>query len=566
MPHTITTKLIAAAVLLFSSALLASTFFSKEKADSQVTRQLTVMAINDIYNIEGVDAQSAGGMARIRALRKRLSSADNPVMLLHAGDFLFPSSMSSQYQGEQMIDVMNLLDGDAKAFDGRLYVTFGNHEFDKGKQKHASLLSKRIAQSDFYWLASNIKLDESATLSTEDFKQSLLSNHLTTINGIKVGLFSLTIDMAEPEYAKINADYLSVAKDNISQLKEQGAEVIIALTHLRISQDEDLLKALGEAGPDVIFGGHEHNRQHVCVAKRCVIKADADGRSATVATISLTASGELTLSHKFELLNSETIESDPIVEQRSQYWLDRYQQDYCQKYSDEAGCLKKVLGKTSVELVAEELEIRRFETNLGSYVAEQMMHAFENIELPAKRKVQAALINAGSLRLNQNIPAETALTPWYLNALFQYPVSLHLIDISGAQLKSALMHSVENWTGSGWWLQSAGIAFRHDAEHESIAQLSLIDEAGKLSPVTDEQRILVVVSNYIVDPSIGDQDGYTMLNLDNEVIYGTPFDLKKVVADNIQLNWSNNQAISPALPGRVCSSARAENHCVLDGQ
>jgi 2',3'-cyclic-nucleotide 2'-phosphodiesterase (5'-nucleotidase family) len=564
MPYTFSNKLFSVAFLLFSPMLLASTLFSREKATTQPVRQLTVMAINDIYNIEGVDAQNAGGMARIRALREQLSSADNPVMLLHAGDFLFPSSLSSQYQGEQMIDVMNLMDGDAKAFDDRFYVTFGNHEFDKGKQKYASLLSERIAQSDFYWLGSNIKLDESATLSTKEFKGSLLSNHLTTVNGIKVGLFSLTIDMATPEYAQINADYLSVAKDNISQLRAQGAEVIIALTHLRISQDEELLNALGDEGPDVIFGGHEHNSQHACVEQRCVIKADADGRSATVATITIAANGKVKVTHKFELLNSQTIKSDPLVEQRTQYWLDRYEQEYCQKHSDDVGCLKKILGKTSVELVAEELEIRRFETNLGAYVAEQMLHAFDQLELPAKQKVQVALINAGSLRLNQNIPAGTTLTPWYLNALFQYPVSLHLIDISGAQLKSALMHSVEDWTGSGWWLQSAGIAFHHDVEHESISDLSLVDQNGKLSPVSDEQRILVAVSNYIVDPNIGDQDGYTMLNLDKEVIYGTPLDLKKVVTENIQLSWQNGQAIKPALPGRVCSSVRPENYCVLD--
>lgn len=564
MPHIFSNKFIIIALILFSPVLLASTLFSKEKTTTEPTRQLTVMAINDIYNIEGVDAQSAGGMARVRALREQLSSADNPVMLLHAGDFLFPSSLSTQYQGEQMIDVMNLMDGQDKAFDDRFYVTFGNHEFDKGKQKYASLLSKRIAQSDFYWLGSNIKLDESATLSTEEFKKSLLSNHLTTVNGIKVGLFSLTIDMAQPEYAEINADYLSVAKNNIRQLRAQGAEVIIALTHLRISQDEELLKALGEEGPDVIFGGHEHNSQHACVAQRCVIKADADGRSATIATITIAPDGKVTVSHKFELLNNQTIESDPLVEQRTQYWLDRYEQEYCQKHSDDVGCLKKVLGKTSVELVAEELEIRRFETNLGAYVAEQMLHAFDHLELPAKQKVQAALINAGSLRLNQNIPAETTLTPWYLNALFQYPVSLHLINISGAQLKSALLHSVEDWTGNGWWLQSAGIAFRHDVEHENITDLSLIDQDGKLSPVADDQSILVAVSNYIVDPNIGDQDGYTMLNLDKEVNYGMPFDLKKLVSENIQLAWQNGQAIKPTLPGRVCSSVRPEYYCVLN--
>ena len=41
-----------------------------------------------------------------------------------------------------MINMMNGLDGDL-AFDERLFVVFGNHEFDKGKMKYASILANR---------------------------------------------------------------------------------------------------------------------------------------------------------------------------------------------------------------------------------------------------------------------------------------------------------------------------------------------------------------------------------------------------------------------------------------
>ena len=58
-----------------------------------------------------------------------------------------------------------------------------------------------------------------------------------------------------------------------------------------------------------------------------------------------------------------------------------------------------------MELIAEELEIRRYETNLGTYVADLMISAFDNIEFTGGRHVQASLINSGSLRLNQNIPS-----------------------------------------------------------------------------------------------------------------------------------------------------------------
>ena len=41
-----------------------------------------------------------------------------------------PRSKSRVFKGEQMIDAMNNLDGDPKKFDARMFVAFGNHEFD----------------------------------------------------------------------------------------------------------------------------------------------------------------------------------------------------------------------------------------------------------------------------------------------------------------------------------------------------------------------------------------------------------------------------------------------------
>ena len=527
------------------------------------TRQFTVLAVNDIYNIEGVDARKSGSLARLRTLRAQLGKNGNPVLLLNAGDFLFPSSMSTLYQGEQMIDVMNMLGGTA-GFDEYHFVTIGNHEFDKKALKFASTFGSRIQQSNFYWLASNVTLGKEARLDSVRFRKVLQNNAITTIDGIKVGLFSLTTDFTTPEYASINNDYLAVAKQQIADLKARGAEVIIALTHLTIAQDRTLLEQLGEQGPDVIFGGHEHNRQTQCVGKRCVIKADADARSATIATIKLVKGAGVTVSYRNQIIDEVSVAKDPQVDALIEEWIARYEKDYCAKNSAPDNCLREVIGKTAVNLIAEELEIRRYETNLGSFVAEAMVHAFDNIALPGQRKVQIAFVNSGSLRLNQNIPAGTDLTQWYMNGIFQYPTSLRLLEISGAQLRQAVEHAIGDWTGNGRWLQSAGFAFRHDTANGRFSDLSLIDKNGKKTPVTDDERILAVVADYLVNKS-GNQDGYTMLNTDHEIKYADQFfDLKKVVADAIKTAWNSGKPINPPLPGRVCSSDRASLPCVLN--
>jgi 2',3'-cyclic-nucleotide 2'-phosphodiesterase (5'-nucleotidase family) len=428
-------------------------------------RQFSVLAVNDIYNVEGIDAGKSGSMARLRHLRQQLSGKTDPVLLLHAGDFLFPSSMSAQFDGRQMIDLMNGLDGEDNGFDKRFFVVFGNHEFDKSTKKGGLMLAERIAESDFYWLGTNINFDKSTTQNSEGFRKSLINNAITVINGVKVGIYGLTTDIVIPEYATINNDYLRISKRNIVELKAKGAEVIIGVTHLKMAEDQLLLEQLGEDGPDVIFGGHEHARQYACVNKRCVVKADADIRSATIATITVSTAGEVDVDHRFSIINETTITPDAALKKRTDQWISHYEAQYCQAHELPADCLFQVIGKTDVQLIAEELEIRRFETNLGSYVADQMVSLFDDIPMPGGAKVQVGLLNAGRLRLNQNIPAGTDLNEWYLNGIFQYRVALRVIQISGKQLKAVMDHSVANWKGNGWWLQVSGLAFRHDTKN-----------------------------------------------------------------------------------------------------
>src|SRR5688572_9892594 len=55
------------------------------------TGQAVLLAINDVYRIEGVDGGEAGGLARLRSLRAELEREHPDLLVLHAGDLLFPS-------------------------------------------------------------------------------------------------------------------------------------------------------------------------------------------------------------------------------------------------------------------------------------------------------------------------------------------------------------------------------------------------------------------------------------------------------------------------------------------
>jgi 2',3'-cyclic-nucleotide 2'-phosphodiesterase (5'-nucleotidase family) len=538
-----------------------SLFFGRSPGTQAASaREFTILAINDVYRIEGLNDGRGGGLARVRALRRSLEAA-SPVLFLHAGDFLYPSLLSDRYDGEQMVDVMNLMDGDPECFDDRMVVTFGNHEFDKARLSDAERLNRRMNQSQFDWLGSNIVFKRDSGGQPMVHSHQLRQQKIVEIAGIRVGLFSLTTDMVKPAYVESFEPPLAVAERISLQLREQGATVVVALTHLNVAEDEAILRRLGDQGPDLIIGGHEHHYIKHCVpsdaAVRCVLKADADAVSATVAHIAVGEDGpQLVATHRVRL--DESAVQNSMVRARTDTWLKRYALEYCG--AEQPGCLDRVIGRTAVELVAEEHRIRRFETNLGDWVADQMVEGYNRLA-PSAEPATVALINSGSLRFNQNIPAGV-ITERDLKELLPYPVRLLKIQLSGRVLREVLEHSAAGWPGSGSWLQVSGIRFTHvpNANGEKIVHLRY-SAANRGGAVGDSDRVWVVTSRFLRgNPEEGRcGDGYCMLMKiapDRVVAPNPPIELKTILAN--ALREAGEPGIAPRCDGRIRNS---DNGC-----
>jgi len=514
-------------------------------------RSFVILAINDVYRIEGVDERTHGGLARVRSLRAALEQQYPDLLLLHAGDLLFPSLLSRLYNGEQMIDMLNLLDGQPQDFDPRMLVTFGNHEFDEDKRQDAAMLSRRIKQSQFRWLGSNVEFasGDDGRLLVE--AENLVASVLVETGGVRVGVFSLTTDYKRPEYVAHFGNRETTARVMTAELRKRGAEVVVALTHLRMAQDAAILRNLGIDGPDLIIGGHEHNKQSWQVNGRWVIKADADARTAAVVYVTTTTSGPPQVRYEFRDLGPD-IPDNPMVKTRVDGWLQRHGSEYCvQRLQFEAGCLEEKLGTTQEQLIGEELEIRRYETNLGNWIADQALHAFAG-----KVKADVAFINSGSLRLNQDIPAGTVLTRGHVEEIFAYKTPLKRIKINKEILQQVVSHAIEDWTGNGWWLQISGFAFRYDLSTEppTARDLTLITPDGGRRAIKPGEEIYAVTTGFLLDREKG-QDGYTMLNLDDPkqkpADEGDAVDLRDLVIQ--ELKARGNPGIAPRVEGRICN-------------
>jgi 2',3'-cyclic-nucleotide 2'-phosphodiesterase (5'-nucleotidase family) len=104
---------------------------------------------------------------------------------------------------------------------------------------------------------------------------------LTSSNGIKVGVIGLgerewldTINSLPPDLIYKSAS--ETAKELIPGLKEQGADIIVALTHQREPNDNKLAELTGTGLIDIVLGGHDHYYSHSVVNGTHVLRSGTD--------------------------------------------------------------------------------------------------------------------------------------------------------------------------------------------------------------------------------------------------------------------------------------------------
>jgi 5'-nucleotidase len=558
---------------LSPTAIGSSAAASPEDRD---TRSFVILAMNDVYRIEGLDGGAAGGVARVRTVRAELERAHpGRVLLLHGGDVIFPSFLSRDEKGEQMIDALNLLDGDPAPgrLDEHMFVVLGNHEFDRepactaAPPGNPSILQQRIADSDFYWLDSNVVPSPCPGESRPRLLgANLLPSRIIEIGGLRVGLFGLTI--ATPGSSFEFLDARETARTLTRDLRRRGADVVVALTHLNWSDDVQLYDELRREGLDLIVGGHDHVKMSLPLGARepRIFKSDSDARTVWEITVTRHAGGRLEVagvSHRLD----ERVPKDPVVDRMVTRRLAEHAARFCERAAHDPGwlgakpvtatCLDERLAVAATELDAAEDKIRSRETSMGNWIADRMFAAFEDCH------VDGAFINAGGLRLNQDIARGSAITMRQLEELVEYPTSLHVYRLSHAKFRQALENAV-SVPDAGRWLQvSDQIAFVYrPADEGRPARLlkAVIRRGPGVLPteITDSStgELRIVANEFLQKSSV---DGFDRIlpPPDDASCPAAGSDLKRILYTALK---TLGRIGSEERPGRICTEAEAEGH------
>src|SRR6266704_148912 len=328
------------------------------------------------------------------------------------GDFLSPSIMSALLKGAQMVALFNTLGVDA--------VVFGNHEFDFGPE----VTQQRMAEARFIWLGTNVLGPDGKPFG------GALATMTRQVGTLTVGLFGLltpeTAKLSSPGSTVTFAPVVPTAKTAVEALRQAGADVIIALTHLSIAEDRALAQQV--PGISVILGGHEHAPITWYEGGTLSHKAGYDahylGRIDLTIEKKVTEKGsQVTVTPSWRMIANRGVTPDPGVAAEVARYTAALDKE-----------LGQPLGQTRTALNSQTAEVRTRETTMGNLIADALREA-----LPA----DVALVNGGGIRGNRLYEAGTMLTRRDILQELPFGNPGVLVELSGAELLTALENGVK---------------------------------------------------------------------------------------------------------------------------
>jgi 5'-nucleotidase / UDP-sugar diphosphatase len=197
-----------------------------------------------------------GGYARLSTLVNeiRKGKETGSVLLFSSGDIIggTPFAWLTLEGLSPEIELMKRIGYNA--------MTIGNHEFDYGPEILARYFLRAgypALNDQLPLIASNLEIPEEHDLN----KIGLADNHIYELpGGLKLGVFGI---LGESAYSVAGyaepvtiGDQYSSAREQVSLLRDAGAEIIVALSHSGIAEDRMLANRVD--GIDVILGGHDH--------------------------------------------------------------------------------------------------------------------------------------------------------------------------------------------------------------------------------------------------------------------------------------------------------------------
>jgi 2',3'-cyclic-nucleotide 2'-phosphodiesterase (5'-nucleotidase family) len=435
-------RLMAMLLVVAMMLTLLPTAFAADDAETTLplAGKTVILHSNDVHG-------AVAGYAAIAGLRTEYEAQGAEVILVDAGDYSQGTTYVSTTKGADAIDMMN-----AAGYD---FATIGNHEFDYGYAQLAENMEKaefQVLCADVLDADGNPIFDSNAIYTTED--------------GVKIGFFGLETPEAQtkanPALIKglsfvAEQELYDCAQAQVDALKAEGADIVIALTHLGVDDESEPNRSLdlyaNTDGIDMIIDGHSHTVMTEGVNGEPIQSTGTAFANVGVVIID----NETKQIEKNELIPvTDETPKDETVAAAAQVIIDRVLAEY-----------GEVFATTEVDLNgARDPGNRTQETNLGDLITDAMLWCVQqdpdSITVDADHIV--AITNGGGIRASV---ATGDITKNDVNTVLPFGNTVAVVYVTGAELLEALEASTYcTPTAVGAFPQIAGMEITIDTTED----------------------------------------------------------------------------------------------------
>lgn len=493
-----------ALVAIIAAVVVVGRAQQEEPGSPRARAPLTILQLNDVYSTVPIDGR--GGLARVATLKRQLADAGRTPLLVLAGDFLSPSVASSVFKGEQMIAALNVA--------GLDLATLGNHEFDFG----IDLLIERMAQAKWQWVVSNVI--DTNTGKPIGGAAPYVERQFGPLKVGFIGLCLVTDEISRDKLTHVRLiDPQEAAGTYIPLLERDGANVIVAITHLTFADDRALAERFPEI--DLVVGGHEHYPITATENRTFISKAGSDAK--WVARIDLNRRPSGTVERFYELLPIDNrIPDDPPTATVVASYEERLGHE-----------LDTVIGTSRVPLDADTVRLRAAETNLGDFVADVARD---------DAHADVALVNSGSIR-GDRVYAAGPVTRRTVVAIHPFGGVICKVEMPGRVLLEALENGGSKLPAAdGRFPQVSGLTMTVNPSAPAGSRVQ--DVRVGSAPLDPATRYTAAVTDYMVKGG----DGYAMFNGARVLVGPEAGDL---LVNALEKAIAARREIAPAVDGRI---------------
>lgn len=531
----------------FQFGLLTASVLALSSSAALADYQLNILHINDFHSrIEAINKfdstcsaeeegkkECFGGAARLKTAidQRRAALSGQNVLLLNAGDNFQGSLFYTTYKGAAEAEFLNDMKFDV--------MTVGNHEFDDSEDGLATFLDK----VKFPVISANVLAADGSKLG-DRIKPSLVLD----VGGQKIGIVGAvtndTEEISSPGPKILIADDVQTITAAVEDLKKQGINKIIALTHVGYPRDLSAIAKIPDV--DIVVGGHSHSLLSNTDPKAegpyptlvdnpggykvPVVQAASYSKYLGDLVVDFDDNGVVKSAKGDPILIDSSFTPDPAMTARIAELAKPIEE-----------LRKKVIGSSEGPIQGDRTVCRVEECSMGNLVTDAMLDRGKS------QGMSIAIQNGGGLRASID---GGDVTQGEVITVLPFQNTLATFQLTGGDIRKALENGLGKIEeGAGRFPQVSGLKYSYDKTKPAGSRLVSVEarEGDAFVPLDDTKTYGVVTNNYMRAGG----DGYSIFATAGKNAYDFGPDLADVTADYI----AAHSPYKPYTDGRVSEVA-----------